>query len=186
MRKPQRNKAARRQQISNFMSYPSPVGGWNALNALADMKPSEAVSLDNWFPRAGYCEIRGGSASHATAMTGTGKTLAVYSGLSGSDKMFCCTSSGVYDVSSAGSVGASVAARTSGSHQHVQFGDGTNNYLILLNGVDKPLYYDGSTWLAVDGASSPALTGVTTTKLVHVCAFKGRLIFLETGSLNVL
>ena len=184
MRKPQRNKAGRRQQISNFMSYPAPVGGWNALNALADMKPSEAVSLDNWFPRAGYCEIRGGSASHATAMTGTGKTLAVYSGLSGSDKMFCCTGSGVYNVSSAGSVGASVAARTSGSHQHVQFGDGTNNYLILLNGVDKPLYYDGSTWLAVDGASSPALTGVTTTKLVHVCAFKGRLIFLETGSLK--
>ena len=183
MRKPLRSKANVKQQVSTFTSQQSPVGGWNAIDALANMKPSEAVVMDNWFPRAGYCEIRGGSTSYAIGMTGTAKTLAVYSALNGSDKMFCATSSGVYNVSSAGAVGASLAARTKGDHQLVQFGDGTNNYLIMVNGVDKPLYYDGTNWIAVDGASSPALTGITTTKLIGVAIFKGRLIFIEKDSL---
>lgn len=184
MRRAVRNKAQQKQQISRFISYPAPVGGWNAVNALADMSPSEAVALDNWFPGTGYCEIRGGSISHTTGMTGTGKTLAVYNALNGTNKMFCSTASGVYDVSVSGVVGTSVAARTNGKHQHLQFGDGTNNYLIMVNGVDKPLYYNGTTWLAVDGATSPALTGVATTSLIGVCLFKGRLIFIAKDSLS--
>lgn len=184
MRRPSRNKSKQKQQVSQFVSYQAPVGGWNAYSALADMKPSEAVWLDNWYPNPSYVEIRGGSASHATGMTGTGKTLAVYNGINGASKMFCSTASGVYDVSSAGAVGASVASRTSGKHQSLMFGDGTNNYLIMCNGVDKPLYYDGSTWLAVDGATSPALTGVTTTKLVSPIAHKGRLMFIEKDTLK--
>jgi len=184
MRKPLRNRANAKQQISNFISQQSPVGGWNAVDALANMKPSEAVVLDNWFPKPGYCEIRGGSSSHATGMTGIGKTLATYNALNGTNKMFCSTESGVYNVTSPGAVGVSVAARTNGKHQHLQFGDGTNNYLIMVNGVDKPLYYDGTNWIAVDGASSPALTGITTTNLIGVAMFKGRLMFIAKNSLS--
>ena len=183
MRTPARSKSQQRQQISNFVSYQAPVGGWNAIDALADMKPTEAVNLDNWYPMPGYVEIRGGSTEHATGMTGNGKTLAVYTGINGSQKMFCATASGVYNVSSSGAVGSSVAARTSGKHQTLMFGDGTNNYLIMCNGVDKPLYYDGTNWLAVDGATSPALTGVTTTKLMSPLMHKGRLMFIEKDTL---
>ncbi len=43
-----------------------------------------------------------------------------------------------------------------------------------MNGVDKPRYYDNAAWVAVDNASVPAITGVTTTKLVHVNVFKNR------------
>jgi hypothetical protein len=183
MRQPAINKAQAKQQISQFVSYQAPIGGWNAIDALANMQPTEAVQLDNWYPRPNYCEIRGGSVATATGMTGNGKTLAVYNGITGLNKMFCATASGVYNVSSSGAVGASVAARTNGKHQHMMFGDGTNNYLIMVNGVDKPLYYDGTTWLAVDGATSPALTGVTTTNLIGLCMFKGRLMFIEKGTL---
>ena len=184
MRTPSRVKASQKQQISNFVSYQSPVGGWNAVDALADMKPAEAIWLDNWFPQPGYCEIRGGSVSHATGMGGTGKTLVVYNGLNGANKMFCATTTNVYDVSSSGAVGSSVAARTNGKHQSLMFGDGTNNYLIMCNGVDKPLYYNGSTWLAVDGVTSPALTGITTTNLIAPLIHKGRLMFIEKDSLS--
>jgi len=184
VRTPSRVKASQKQQISNFISYQSPVGGWNAVDALAAMKPTEAIWLDNWFPQPGYCEIRGGSESYATGMGGTGKTLAVYNGLNGTNKMFCATTTNVYDVSASGAVGASVAARTDGKHQWLMFGDGTNNYLIMCNGVDKPLYYNGSTWLAVDGVSSPALTGVTTTELVSPMIHKGRLMFIQKNTLS--
>lgn len=184
MRRPTQDKPQGRQQVSNFISYQAPVGGLNASDALADMKPSEALVLDNWYPRSGYCEIRGGSSSHATGMTGIGKTLAVYNGLNGTSKMFCSTESGVYNVTSPGAVGASVAARTNGKHQHLMFGDGTNNWLIMVNGVDKPLYYDGTTWTAVDGTTSPALTGITTTNLIGLCIHKGRLMFIQKDSLS--
>ena len=184
MRHPTQNKPQGRQQISNFMSYQAPVGGWNAVDAIADMKPSDALVLDNWYPRTGYCEIRGGSASHATGMAGSSKTLAVYNGLNGTNKLFCSTESGVYNVTSAGVVGASVAARTNAKHQHLMFGDGTSNWLIMVNGVDKPLYYDGTTWTAVDGATSPALTGLTTTNIIGLCIHKGRLMFIEKDSLS--
>lgn len=173
-----------RQQISAVQSYPSPVGGWNARDALAAMKPTDAVVLNNWFPRTSYCEIRGGYASHATGMTGNGKTLMVYNKMAGNNEMFCSTASGIYNVSSAGAVGASVLARTNGKHQWIMFGDGTNNWLISCNGVDKPAYYDGTTWTAVDSGTSPALTGVTTTGLVQPMMFKGRLMFIEIGTLS--
>jgi hypothetical protein len=184
MRRPTQNKPQGRQQISNFISYQAPVGGWNAVDAIADMKPSEALVLDNWYPRTGYCEIRGGSESHTTGMTGLSKTLAVYNGLDGTNQMFCSTESGVYDVTASGVAGASVATITSGKHQHVMFGDGTNNWLIMVNGVDKPLYYDGTNWTAVDGVTSPALTGITTTSLIGLCIHKGRLMFIENDSLS--
>jgi hypothetical protein len=183
MRQPQRYKGQAKQQVSNVVSNSAPVGGWNARDSIANMKPGEALVLDNFFPQPSYVEIRGGSVSHKTGMTGTGKTLAIHNGITGTNKMFCSTQSGVYDVTSPGAVGASVAARTNGKHQSIMFGDGTSNWLIMVNGVDKPLYYDGTTWTAVDGATSPALTGLTTTTLVGVCEHKGRLIFIQQNTL---
>jgi hypothetical protein len=89
-------------------------------------------------------------------------------------------------VSSAGAIATpTLAARTNAKHQWVNFGDGTNNYLILVNGVDKPLYYNGTSWVAVDAASSPALTGLTTTLIIGVFVSKGRLYFIEKDSLSV-
>ena len=170
--------------VSTAKSYPSPVGGWNDRDALAAMPPTDAVILENWFPFPSYVEIRGGYASHATGMTGNGKTLMTYNGINGTNAMFCSTSSGIYNVTSAGAVGASVLARTDGKHQWLMFGDGTNNWLIGCNGVDKPCYYDGTTWTAVDSGTSPALSGLTSTTLIGVAESKGRLFFIQTNTLK--
>lgn len=186
MRAPLRGKGnAPRGQTSNIISYPSPVGGWNARDSLADMKPIDAVTLDNFYPRASYVEIRGGYANHATGMDGTAKTLAVHNAMNGTNTMWGVTSGSVYNVSSAGAVGASVASRTNAKHQWLNFGDGTNSWLIMVNGVDKPLYYDGTTWTAVDSGTSPALTGLTSTSIISVFASKGRLFFIEKNSLSL-
>lgn len=173
-----------RGQTAIAQSVPAPVGGWNARDAQAQMKPTDAITLENWFPRPSFCEIRGGSSDHATGMTGNGKTLAAYYPLDGVGEMYAYTASGIYDVTSAGAVGASKLARTSGKHQWVNFGDGTNNYLIACNGVDPPAYYDGTTWTAVTGVTSPALTGATTSTLVAPCVFKGRLFFIQVDTLS--
>lgn len=184
MRKPQRKSNPGQQQVSVVKSYPAPVGGWNARDALAAMKITDAVFLDNIFPKASYCEIRGGYSNHATGMTGSGKTLAVYNSLSGANKMFCFTASGGYEVTSAGAVGASVATVTNGKFQWVNYGDGGVQYLLMFNGVDKGLYYNGTTWIVVDAVSTPALTGLATTSIIHVNVFKERLFFIQKASLS--
>ena len=185
MRTPLRVKTIPRGEVSVVKSYPSPVGGWNAKDSLGAMKPIDAIALENWFPSTSYVEIRGGYVNHATAMTGNGKTLAVHNAITGTNKMFCSTASDVFNVTAAGAVGASVASRTSGKHQWTMFGDGTNSWLIMANGVDKPLYYDGTTWVVVDAASSPALTGLTTTEIIGVNVHKGRLFFIQKNTLAV-
>lgn len=176
--------AAARAQVVAVASFQAPVAGWNARDALAAMKPSYAVELVNWWPLTTYLESRPGYAPHADTLTGPIETLAVYNALSGNSKMFAFSSTGSWDVSASGAGSATGATVTNGRWQGVNFGDGTNNYLILCNGVDKPLYYNGSAWLSVDGVTTPALTGITTTKLVYPEVYKGRLMFIEKDSLS--
>src|SRR6185295_12739004 len=187
MREAARQGRAAKQKISITRTYPGPVGGWNARDALASMKPYDAVILNNWYPRPSYVEFRGGWAAHATGTTGNVKTLAVYNKLTGGNQMFGYTATGIYNVSSAGAVGASLLARTNGKHQWVMFGDGSANWLIAVNGIDKPAYYDGTTWTAVTHLTSPALTGYTSNAVedfISVNVFKGRLFFIPKNSLS--
>jgi hypothetical protein len=176
-----------KQKISITQTYPAPIAGWNARDGLASMKPTDAIVLKNWFCRPSYVEFRGGWAEHATGTTGTVKTIAVYNKMTGSNQLFAYTASGIYNVSSAGAVAASVLARTNGKHQWVMFGDGTSNWLIAVNGVDKPAYYDGTTWTAVTEATSPALTGYPANaveQFIAVTVFKGRLFLIPINSLS--
>lgn len=171
-------------RVSSVATFASPVGGWNARDPLAAMKNIDAVQLQNWFPRVSDCAIRGGCQDHVTGFAARPKTLMLHSDRTGTNKMFAATNSGIFDVSSAGAVGASVLARTEGYHNWTQIAVSGANYLIAPNGVDKPAYFDGTTWTAVDNVSVPALTGVTTTNLVAANAYKRRLYFLEKNKLN--
>jgi hypothetical protein len=184
MRTALQSKRPHRQIISRVQSYPAPIGGWNDRDSWAIMKPTEAIALENLFPNTSYVEGRGGSSSHATGTTGNIKTLATYAKVNGTSEMYAYTSSGIYDVTSPGAVGASELSRTDGKHIWVNFGDGTNNYLIAVNGVDKPAYYNGTSWVAVDGGTSPALTGLTTTNIASVFVHKNRLWFPEKNTLS--
>lgn len=187
MRTALKSRSSSRGPVSTIRNYPAPIGGWNARDALASMKPTDAVALDNWFPSTSSVDTRGGHVEHATGTAGNIKTLATYNAVSGNATMFGYTSSGIYNVSSSGSVGASVLARTNGKHVTTMFADGTSNWLIAVNGVDKPAYYDGTTWTAVTNLTSPALTGYTGNAVEnfdYVHSFKGRLFFIPKNTLE--
>ncbi|MDY6498001.1 hypothetical protein, partial [Clostridioides difficile] len=51
-------------------------------------------------------------------------------------------------------------------------------------GTDKLLNYDGTNWTKVDGASTYAITGVTTSTLNNIEVFKNRVWFTQAGTLN--
>lgn len=50
----------RRQAVITSKAIAVPVEGWDASSALANMKPSRAVQLKNWFPQPGWVEVRRG------------------------------------------------------------------------------------------------------------------------------
>lgn len=166
-------------------STTSPIGGLNARDSLAAMPPQDAVILDNFFPTPTTVDLRLGYSKHVTGITGHVQSLMAYQTPSAGE-LFAAAEDSIFDVTSAGAVGSAVVTGlTSVRFQHTNIGTPGGQFLYCVNGADKPLLYDGSSWTEIDGTSSPAITGVTTTSLVHVHAYSSRLYFTEKDSFRV-
>ena len=172
---------------ANVQSIPAPVGGWNARDSLANMEPMDAVTLINYFPTVSNCVLRGGYSKWATGFTGQAQSLFSYSG-GATNKLFAVVGTpalSIYDVTAGGAVGAAVVSGlTNAIWEYTNVATTGGNYLYAVNGVDKPRLYDGATWTAIDNASTPAITGVTTTTLENVTLFKNRLWFIQKNTLK--
>jgi len=169
---------------NNVASLPAPVGGWNARDSLANMAPTDAVTLDNLFPGVSSVGIRGGYTPHVTGISGQVETLMTYNG-GANDKMFAIAGGSIFDVTTAGVVGAAVVSGLTNSRwEYVNITTSGGSYLYAANGVDAPRLYDGTTWTAITGASTPAITGVTTTTLTSPTLFKNRMWFIQKDTLK--
>ena len=173
------------RQIAKTASVPSAVKGWNARDPIANMDPEFAILMDNFFPLTADIMVRKGNDEHVTGITGQVESLMVWNGFT-SSKMFGAAGTAFYDVTSAGAVGAAVqSSLTNARWQWTNMTDTSGSvWLITANGADKPRYYDGTNWVAVDAASTPAITGVTTTTLTNPAIFKERLWFIQVNTLS--
>lgn len=172
-----------RQQTSVGTSIPAPIGGWDARSSIAAMPPINAVILDNWIPRPGLVEMRRGYIGQVTGFSGPVESLLPFRGAAGGDKLFAAVGGALYDVSAAGPIPAPVAIGfNSNVFHHTGFSNAALNWTIACNGADAPIGYHSGAWGAL-----PALTaaGLDPTKLFNVFAHKGRLHFLEKGTLHV-
>jgi hypothetical protein len=150
------------------------------------MPQSDAVIMDNWWPYPSYLAIRKGSANHVTGLPATVETLVEYLPTTGGSTLFAAAGTAIYNVTTAGAVGAAVQTGLSNARwENAQITTPGGSFLYLVNGVDKPRLWDGTAWTSVDGASTPAITGVTTTLLAHAQLFKNRLFFVEKNSMRV-
>jgi hypothetical protein len=141
------------------------------------MAPTDAVVLENWFPRANSVDVRPGAANHVTGFSETPQSLLVWNGPT-SEKLFCSTASNVYDVTSAGALGSAVV-----THQlrcYTNFTTAGGHYLIACDptGTGTPKSYNGSTW------ANLTFTGITLTTIRNVAVAKRRLWFCVAGSLT--
>lgn len=165
-------------------SLPAPLGGWNVRDALATMKPTEAVYMENWWPTPVDVQVRKGYTSWATGLPGTTDSLMAWNGPAGTKKLFAFTSTGsVYDVSSPGAVGSPViTGLTNGQWQYVAFSTPGGSFLLACNGIDSMLRYNGTSWVSVLGSATGAvistLTGNGTTSTVTTATPHG----LQTGN----
>src|SRR4051812_5229099 len=87
---------------------PSPPGGGNARESLANMGKKDAVSMDNFFCRPYDVMLRYGYSQWATGITGSVNTLASYSPLTGGADQFAFAEDAVYDTTVSGVVGTPV------------------------------------------------------------------------------
>jgi hypothetical protein len=174
-----------RSRKSSTVLVQAPVRGWNTLDSIAEMKSDYAVIMDNFIPTSSNVILRSGNVAHKTGITGRVETLACYNNATQS-KLFGAISDKIYDVTAAGAVGAAVVSgKTSGRWQHVNFATSGGQFMYLVNGSDDPMLYDGTTWTAINGGSTPAITGVTTNTLINVTIHQRRLWFVQKNSMKV-
>lgn len=126
---------------------PSPTDGWDAISPLAAMDPKRAAILDNWVPRPGWVELRGGYIPWTVPTTSDPvETLLVRRGPTG-EKMFAAIASSIYDVSDQGEYTEAVTGLSSARWQYVSFTPANGTTVIqAVNGADAMRMYNGSAW----------------------------------------
>ena len=176
---------AARKRINSIVSVPAPVGGWNARDSFAEMGPTDAVTLLNYFPRTTAVELRFGYTRWATGITGQVETLINYSGGS-TNKFFAVNAAGsIFNITTTGAVGsADVTGLNSGRFQYVNVATTGGNYIMAVSGLDKAQFYTGSAW-AKDGDGSPYnITGVDSTNCLGITLFKNRVWLIQKNTLK--
>lgn len=171
-------------QLALTGQLPAPYGGWNARGNLSNMPPLDAVVLDNIFPGVQEVSLRKGMVEFKTGFTDPVHSLLVYNGPTAS-KLFAATDSGIFDSTTAGVVGASVASCTYGYWHYINFATAGGSFLLAVNGVDNLKLYDGTTWTTITGASVPAITGLSTDAISTLNIHKKRVWFVEEDSMSI-
>jgi hypothetical protein len=137
------------------------------------MAPTDAVTLDNWFPGLGAVDVRGGTSAFANGMNGTVETLAEYYAGTGR-KMLAAANGNIFDCSATGSVGLPLlSGMTSNRWQTANF----KAVQFWVNGSDTPQTFDGTSF------ADTAWTGPSDVKnLVGVYVFKNFVFLWEKNS----
>lgn len=187
MRQPAIAKTQRGRQFSQPTTIPAPTKGWNTRDPIANMDPGFATILDNWFPEISDLRVRKGYSQHVTGIIGHVESLMPYNATDGTQTLFAAANNSFYNVTSSGSVGAAVVSSLSNNKWYsTNFTNSSGtSYLCCFNGVDKPRYWNGSIWVSIDGSSSPAITGVTTTGLIYPFVHKRRMFIIEKDTLKL-
>lgn len=176
-------RSTRGAPTSKTNSVPAPVGGVNAVDSIAAMPATDALILDNFFPQPTYASLRSGYVRHATGLPSWAETLMGYSNLTTTEKLFAISGTAVYDCTATGAVGtAVVTGLTNARWEYTNISVPGGAWLYAANAVDKPLAYNGTTWTKVDAASTPAITGVTTTTLRNPIIWGSRLWFVQDNT----
>ena len=159
--------------VSLSTSIPAPIGGINAISPLDTMAVTDAIVLENWFPDTSKVTVRKGYVEHASGV-GSSQVETVMVRHGSTEKLLAASATNIYDATSAGTASSLVGSKNSGRYQSVNFG----GYLVMCNGADTPMTYDGST-LANASYTHASLT-INTIKQVQ--NFKGRLYFAARAS----
>ncbi|NKQ85171.1 hypothetical protein [Rhizobium ruizarguesonis] len=168
-------------RVSPSKDWIAPIGGWRTDVEMADMPKDAAFQLDNFFPEANRVRARYGFLAFATGLGADVKTVIPYSGVS--NRLFAAAGDKIFDVTAGGAVGAAVVSGQSAAHWSTQqyTNPAGQEYLRLVNGLDTPLLFNGTSW------TNNYLVGTATlaTQNVAVKNVPYTLSFFGTGSVTL-
>lgn len=165
-------------------AFLSPIRGLVLNENIAQSTLGGAEVLDNWICTTTGAKVRGGTSDHIPLGSKVLSMFVYRSG--GTEAAFGATETAIYPITTTSltTPTASVTGQTSGVYSAEQFGTAGGDYLYAVNGTDLALLFDGATFTPIDGASTPAITGVTTSDLSYVWSFASRLFFIKKGTLS--
>lgn len=147
-------------------SLPAPIGGLNARDSVSMMPETDALLLDNWFPNETSVDLRNGFDEWAT-FTGDCETVIAYQGASANElfaavddgtdcAILDATAGGALSVADVGGSGDTLQALTSARFDYTNVGTTGGQFMLLCNGANPMLQYNGSAWSVASG-----ITGIT-------------------------
>ncbi len=179
---PLRNNPSRRR-TGNQKPVKAPYGGWNARDDYTDMPPEDAIVLDNLVPGDASVSIREGKRRHCDGIGAAVQSLMEYSPPSGSAKLFAATGDKIFDVTVSDTIDPDTDDEldnlSNGFWQHTMFATSGGNFLVMVNGADGLVTYNGSAW------TTETVTGATAANFVTVTSHQSRLWFVEEGTMKV-
>lgn len=177
-----------KSRVSEIDPLVAPTGGIDDTSPIANMSDKFALKMVNWFPESGALRVRSGYRRHVVGLPFPAKTLIKFMGLSGfDDRLFACTDDGIYDVTISGQF-TKVYTLTEGNCQWAQYSNIAGNWLIVCNGIDNAVIYDGTTWTAFSEVATPAgpgqISGLDPSTIIDVHPHQKRLWFLVRDSMT--
>jgi hypothetical protein len=134
---------APKQNSSELNTVPSPVGGFNAYDNLANMPATDAILLDNFVPQPYGCTIRKGYQQRSTGLGTAVNSLATVAYRSGGVSGFAWAGDKLFDVTAAGAVGAPLLSGLGSSWwQSLNFGNSSGIHMLAFDGVDNPILFN--------------------------------------------
>lgn len=160
---------------------PSPTDGWDAISPLAEMDPKRAPILNNFVPRPGYCELRGGYVPFSLIFGGGPvETLMTYRSPSG-ETFFAACGDTIYHIAAAAPPDPQVTGLSNARWQYVNFtGSGGVDVIQCVNGADAMRQYNGSAWTTPSITGLPS--GITTSDFVNIAIHKRRFWYVPNNS----
>lgn len=155
--------AVAKKQTALTASLPSPIGGWNARDSLAEMQPLDAVQMVNFFPTPTDVTLRKGYGLTASGIAGKVYSLMNYTKQVSYD-LFAFANDKIYETK--GTLTEVFSGLTSSKWQHINLTNSGGHFLIAVSGVDPVLIYDGTSW----AFQATTTTAATVTTLTHVGA----------------
>lgn len=165
-----------------LVTFPAPVGGWNARDPLADMEIADAISLENIIPVGEGVELRNGYTLHCNTASGAAiERMFEYLSATGTRKLIAASSAKLYDATSSTPTditnGRTITINT---WQGVQY----MTKLYLFNGTDAPIETQGTgaSTLATAWTNDPSVPALTKANLINPSVYKQRLYVVEKGT----
>ena len=168
-------------------TFPAPIGGINNVMSLAAMEPSDAIYTKNIDATLYGLKVRPGYQEYANGFSGDEiKTIIPYKGTDSdgsSDKLFACTSAGIYDISASTTSPTldqawPTTSSSAGWCSYEIFTNDAGTRILLVCDLANGLYqYDESS----DTWSVPTITGPSNgaDDLFFITIWKNRVWYIE-------